>query len=222
MLFKELKVIFHDVWAAVDPDIFYDLYRPLLSGSWAKPLRLRCEADCPPILARAKGPSAGQSTLFVLVDVALGVRKESDVKLGINEESFSSHATFQSEMLAYMPPAHRALVLSFADAMADAGSLATYLEKDSQPDSSLFSKLVPSRLLAKRELSNKLTGALAAYTELRRFHLSVALRYLRRTATGTGGSSYVTMLQDAHKRTTDATQVAKIQTTELGLNAKEI
>jgi len=203
-LLRDFKSIFHDVWAAVDADVFYDVHRPLLSGSWERPLRLCGDADCPPILARAKGPSAGQSSIFMLIDVALGVRRAADAKLGVDAASASAHATFQSEMLAYMPAPHRELVAAFADATAKSGSLVAYVANKVDPRFRRLHSVFGGSQIDKCELSTALTKALEAYGDLRRFHLSVATRYLRRTSVGTGGSDFVPMLKDALRRTVDA------------------
>ncbi|KAH8049070.1 patatin-like phospholipase [Aureococcus anophagefferens] len=104
--------IFEEVHASVDKALFYDRYRPLLSGSWDAPLA--CEAEDGSVFhVRSKGPSAGQSTIFLLLDIALGVARDD-----------SEHGAFQRDMLAYMPPAHRALVDDYADRFAAAGPLA--------------------------------------------------------------------------------------------------
>ena len=52
-------------------------------------------------ITRPKGPSAGQSTMFVLLDMFLG----------INHLAIASE--FQTEMLIYMPRQHREMVKQF-------------------------------------------------------------------------------------------------------------
>ena len=52
-------------------------------------------------ITRPKGPSAGQSTMFVLLDMFLGISH-----LAIASE-------FQTEMLLYMPRQHREMVIQF-------------------------------------------------------------------------------------------------------------
>ena len=68
------------------------------------------------LLVKAKGPSAGQSTMFVVFDRFLGVHHGNRTSAG----------QFQDEMLAYMPPKH-------AQFARDLGSL---LFKDGLPTSS--------------------------------------------------------------------------------------
>jgi len=80
--------------------------RPLLSGFF--PLGIHFEGtqdierpknwvSCP------KGPSAGQSTMFVLLDNLLGI-----------DHSIVAQ-DFQDEMLCYMPRQHREMVLTFKE-----------------------------------------------------------------------------------------------------------
>ncbi|KAH8093580.1 patatin-like phospholipase [Aureococcus anophagefferens] len=105
--------IFEEVHASVDKAVFYDRYRPLLSGSWDAPLA--CEAlDGSVFHVRSKGPSAGQSTIFLLLDIALGVARDD-----------SEHGAFQRDMLAYMPPAHRAASTSASRATTCAADKGT-------------------------------------------------------------------------------------------------
>ena len=52
-------------------------------------------------ITRPKGPSAGQSTMFVLLDLFLG----------IDHSPIASE--FQTEMLIYMPRQHREMVKQF-------------------------------------------------------------------------------------------------------------
>ena len=161
--------IFEEVHASVDKAVFYDRYRPLLSGSWDAPLA--CEAEDGSVFhVRSKGPSAGQSTIFLLLDIALGVARDD-----------SEHGAFQRDMLAYMPPAHRALVDDYADRFAAAGPLAN--------------------LCRRGVLRRDRDACVATLAKLRSFHLGVASDYLRRADKGTGASDFRSMLRDGIART---------------------
>ncbi|KAH8065234.1 high-affinity nickel-transport protein [Aureococcus anophagefferens] len=133
--------IFEEVHASVDKALFYDRYRPLLSGSWDAPLA--CEAEGGPCFTSGQGPSAGQSTIFLLLDIALGVARDD-----------SEHGAFQRDMLAYMPPAHRALVDDYADRFGGAGPLAN--------------------LCRRGVLRRDRDARVATLAKLRSFHLGVA------------------------------------------------
>ena len=86
---REFKAIFARVSRGVDRAVFYDVYRPLLSGSWDTPLKYEGPDGAVLEIPRARGPSAGQTTLFVLIDLALGVRDgaQRGTPLGIDVRS---------------------------------------------------------------------------------------------------------------------------------------
>uniref|UniRef100_A0A7S3JWH7 Uncharacterized protein n=1 Tax=Aureoumbra lagunensis TaxID=44058 RepID=A0A7S3JWH7_9STRA len=169
------REIFANEYSHIDPDIFYYLYRPLLAGTTAEdPMRLRL-SDGSLLSVHAKGPSAGQSTLFLLLDACL---LDNYSKQGAED---SLHHTFQREMLAYMPPAHRALVLDFCPRIQQAIQRCAHLSISVRN----------ARLEARQRLA-----------DFRRFHLTIATRFLRTrgASTGTGGSDFVPMLKDAIQR----------------------
>jgi len=176
-MLDDFLVIFRTVHADVDPVEFYEGYRPLLSGSWDAPLRLQ-NADGGVEEVRAKGPSAGQSTIFLVLDLALGVRPPA------LDGGGSAHAAFQADMLNYMPPPHRALVRDYADRVTAAGPIAGACKR--------------------RVLRRDLDAALASLQALRKFHIDVAASYLRKTGTGTGASDFRSMLADGIARTAAA------------------
>ena len=186
---RDTRRIFDEVWQTVDAAVFYEVYRPLLSGSWDAPLSM-VTADGTSTPARSKGPSAGQSTVFLLLDLALGIRNAA-----LDGPDDSPHSSFQVEMLAYMPAPHRVCARVFADALADVGSLAEYVAVRQKK------KTGPRSYLMGRRLRRALDDALESYAQFRKFHLVVATRYLKRTTTGTGGSDFPAMLRDGIERT---------------------
>lgn len=107
---------------------------------------------------RAKGPSAGQSTMIMMLDLALDIKHPNRKPEGAG--------SFQEEMLTYMPGAHRLLVSHFRDGLKRCGSIREYVKN-------------------KGDGSPKLTAAfdeaVAAMEALRHFHLGVATKYLVRT-----------------------------------------
>ena len=96
--------VFSRVAEYVDPVIFYHVQRPLLSGFYPDEIMFEGTEDIerpPGWITRPKGPSAGQSTMFVLLDMFLG----------INHLAIASE--FQTEMLIYMPRQHREMIKQF-------------------------------------------------------------------------------------------------------------
>ena len=90
-LLDKFVVLFEQVYSLVDIEVFYQVYRPYLSGWESQGLWLEGVAPHPPPSAlvtaapvsvgregrsftNAKGPSAGQSAMFFLFDAMLGVR----------------------------------------------------------------------------------------------------------------------------------------------------
>ena len=167
----DMRKLFEDVWRSVDPDTFFYVLRPLLSGSTPdNPLRLQL-ADGSVRQVTAAGPSGSQSTIFLLLD-ALLLDDDDDRR---------PHVAFQRAMLAHMPLAHRALAVNFER------------------------RLGASALKTRRgRVGRAVRRARVAYAAFRRFHFAVAVRYLRCTAAGTGGSEFRAMLQDGIARTTTA------------------
>lgn len=136
------------------------------------------------VVVRAKGPSAGQSTIIALLDMVLGVHHGEQVESG----------QFQKEMISvYMPPPHRALMLDTREALNTAvcrgqpvPTIRAYVD--------LFA---PS-------LRTPFNEAVDAMSALRRFHLDVAMRYLVRTKKGTGTSTFRSLLAETLDDTTNA------------------
>ena len=82
------------------------MQRPLLSGFYPDEIIFEGTEDIerpPGWITSPKGPSAGQSTMFVLLDMLLG----------INHLAIASE--FQTEMLLYMPRQHREMVIQCKD-----------------------------------------------------------------------------------------------------------
>eukprot|EP00933_Yihiella_yeosuensis_P018978 TRINITY_DN15447_c0_g1_i1.p1 TRINITY_DN15447_c0_g1~~TRINITY_DN15447_c0_g1_i1.p1 ORF type:complete len:488 (-),score=70.60 TRINITY_DN15447_c0_g1_i1:58-1521(-) len=188
------REIFGDIVRGVDVDVFYDVYRPLLGGFY--PDGILMEADDPKLLDGipclslvkeenqqvmkncAKGPSAGQSTVILMIDTLLGVSHE---KTG---------SEFQDEMLTYMPAPHRQMVLDFREKWRNTEPLPKFAARckaNGDPDGLLVAQAFDSCVCAVRDL--------------RRSHLNTVSRYLTRTSTGTGSSTWRLMLQAMLDRT---------------------
>jgi len=181
----QCKALFKTVGTRVDRAVFYHVQRPLLGGFYPDGVTLAGAADItlPTDWIRApKGPSAGQSTMFILIDGLLGV------------EHAVGAADFQTEMLSYMPPKHRAMVLAFRDEMLDGGrnSARARIERLDAAAEDGDAAAVESG----RALREGFTACTAALASLRRFHLGVATRYLTKTKTGTGSSTFRTLLKE--------------------------
>jgi indoleamine 2,3-dioxygenase len=100
----QCKALFKTVGARVDREVFYHVLRPLFGGFYPTAATLEGTATIArpdSWIAAPKGPSAGQSTMFVLIDSLLGVAHRPGA------------ASFQDEMLQYMPPRHAQLARDF-------------------------------------------------------------------------------------------------------------
>jgi len=186
----KFRSIFASCIKNVDRDIFYDVYRPLLGGFYPDGLVLEgidkqlADAsnnmliDVQPeganaVRVKPKGPSAGQSAMVMLFDIFLGV---DHAKAG---------SEFQKEMLGYMPEAHRRMVMDYKKKWDIVMPVRKYISLAGRP----------------RRLVNAYEGCVSALAEFRRFHFATVTRYLSRTSTGTGASSWSIMLKEMVKST---------------------
>ena len=99
---------FSSVGKNVDPNVFYHVQRPLLAGFYPNEIILEGteEIKVPSNwIFIPKGPSAGQSTIFLLLDSFLGIDHGKVAK------------EFQEEMIHYMPYRHKHMVLKFKEKM---------------------------------------------------------------------------------------------------------
>ena len=102
------RKVFSSVGKNVDANIFYHVQRPLLAGFYPNEITLEGTEDIKlpsNWISIPKGPSAGQSTIFLLLDSFLGIDHGK-----IAEE-------FQEEMIHYMPRRHKHMVLKFQEKM---------------------------------------------------------------------------------------------------------
>ena len=114
------------------------------------------------------GPSAGQTAIIILLDMALGV--VHGPKLG----------GFQREMRQYMPAEARQLLQAFEEDVRECGSLRSAAESSSATES-----LVCAHAAAVKSL-----GAMRAA------HFAIATHFLKRSLKGTGGSDFRAMLSE--------------------------
>ena len=171
---RRVRQLLEDIPAGVDPDEFYDIYRPLLGGWAGRGLILKGATAADDKLVECKGPSAGQTAALILLDLVLGVRHRHET------------AGFQQEMRhEYLPGPHAQLLEDMESLLAQHGSAR---DAASLPEA-------PEALRAAH------TEALEALAGMRACHLGIASRYLRRTGTGTGGSDFRSMLGEAVKST---------------------
>lgn len=81
-ILKDFRKIFRQVIALVDKDGFFDIYRPLLSGFYPHGIQFEGvytnEGESKSFVNYAKGPSAGQSAMIVLFDLALGISHQQE------------------------------------------------------------------------------------------------------------------------------------------------
>ena len=209
--------LFNNIPKLVDIRIFRDVYRHLLNGFYPDGIILRLDAEnqvgIHDIVATPKGPSAGQSAIFIIFDLLLGVRH---ARSGEREEPSDNTVmrAFQSEMREYMPYKHRLLIQHFETALSAAG----YCSVGHYISSGNGGKLT-------YELSDAFDGAATALRDLRQEHLRVVCAFLSSTNTGTGASAYRSLLQESLDNTTATVEeqsqhAAKIMT-ERGKRRKE-
>eukprot|EP00927_Polykrikos_kofoidii_P042863 TRINITY_DN36911_c0_g1_i1.p1 TRINITY_DN36911_c0_g1~~TRINITY_DN36911_c0_g1_i1.p1 ORF type:complete len:499 (+),score=71.37 TRINITY_DN36911_c0_g1_i1:62-1558(+) len=204
-VFVRFRELFSHVYSLVDRRIFYDVYRPLLSGYFPDGVQLAgldaeiVRQDCAEqielglisvdsndgkVRSLGKGPSAGQSTMIVLFDLFLGV----------TECHTNGVSLFQHEMLGYMPAAHRMMVQDFAEKIKKVGSVRTYIEGRS------------GRSRALDEVKQAHAAALTALKQFRSFHLGAATSYLVKTDKGTGETDFRSMLRECIEGTKRAAE----------------
>lgn len=188
-------------------------YRPFLGGFYPDGITMTDAGEGgEDVVEVAKGPSAGQSVIFFVLDAFLGVGHAR----GGHSESF------QTEMLEYIPPQHKAMVLDLraalasstpkqgegagAEAGAGAGAGAGGGSGSGSGDVAGMVLRAEGKVAEYVRGCPGQSGALlrAGYTRavtalvaLRKFHMAVATSYLVRTNTGTGASSFRVLLKDA-------------------------
>ena len=123
-------------------------------------------------VAKAKGPSAGQSTMILLFDLMLGIQHEGE------------GSEFQGEMLDYMPCEHRQMAIDFKERISRSGSVRNYV-----------SFRISSKNVEDIELKNAYNDCINSVSAFRSFHLNTVSSYLERTKKGTGESSFKFMLK---------------------------
>eukprot|EP00947_MAST-08B_sp_MAST-8B-sp1_P006080 g6080.t1 len=204
-LLIDYRRIFEKVRKVVDPEEFYNVYRPYLAGFFPRGARLagadggarldlhetiedgHAVGDNPDdIVTRAKGPSAGQSTIVALIDLVCGIEHDPAGEAG----------KFQAEMLGYMPDPHKALVLDTRRGLEECA------------ETPLGCRNIRYYVMRQQpKLQRVYNEAVEALVALRKFHLDQALRYLERTKKGTGASTFRSLLQ----KTIDDTARASIK-----------
>lgn len=176
---KRVREVLERIYDEVGVREFYNVYRPLLGG-WGDGLRLPASSEHGQAATTAVcvGPSAGQSSIFFLVDLALGVSHGPKL------------AGFQAEMRSYVPGAHRRLLEEVEDGLrAAGGSLRTAAEAAG----------------AGSELAAAHAAALDGLAKVRAYHMGVAVHYLKAALRGTGGSDFRSMLQEGVRSTRAST-----------------
>ena len=184
-------------------------YRPFLGGFYPDGITMTGAGEGgEDVVEVAKGPSAGQSVIFFVLDAFLGVGHAR----GGHSESF------QTEMLEYIPPQHKAMVLDLRAALAST----TPKQGDGAGDGAGAGAgagagggsggVAGMVLRAEGKVAEYVRGcpgqsgallragytrAVTALVALRKFHMAVATSYLVRTNTGTGASSFRVLLKDA-------------------------
>lgn len=169
----DVRTIFRDGTKKIDKDVFYHLYRPLLQGYDGSTclcgvMALSTDGNDTPGYVRLKGdgPSGGQSTMFLMLDVALGI------------EHGANTSAFQEKAKAHMPRSHREVLDNFVSRMKACGSLRDYIETSKNTEA----------------LCRAYRTSVDAYASFRSLHLGVATATLKATATGTGGSTFRKLL----------------------------
>lgn len=178
----------------LDKEDFYIKYRPLLAAFWPEEIILRgvgkgdglsvkivqptvpCWDGPQGLEVKAKGPSAGQSTMIVLFDTLLGISHRGEA------------GEFQQEMLGYMPREHRAMAMDFIGNIERSGSVKALIRRGD----------------ARKEVQEAFQDCVKAFSKFRQFHLGVAKNYLSGTTKGTGTSTFAVLLKDIADNTSKA------------------
>ena len=87
------KTMAEETIRLVDPSVFYNVYRPLLTGFFPDAVLFEGVGEI-----SAKGPSAGQSAMFFIFDSLLGVNHNTTTR------------DFQQEMMSFIPREQRVVV----------------------------------------------------------------------------------------------------------------
>lgn len=202
---RRCRTVFSDIPNLVDLHVFYDVYRPLLAGWHPHGLVLEGVAREEKIdddvhqnapqdrtdsfyVTYAKGPSAGQSAFILLFDALLGIQHQGEAR------------AFQTDMLHYLPSAHRDLLLLVQRQLKQSGNVRDALLRHRgrrRPED--------AEDPAWTSFSSNFSACVRALSSLRSFHLHTASRYLKQTDKGTGASSFRSMLSQALKATIDTT-----------------
>ena len=183
---NQFQHFFQKIPGSVDRDVFYDVYRPLLNGFHPEGVRLQVASldktslsvscvknECGSLLNTSKGPSAGQSTVILLLDSFLAVSHTGQ------------GSAFQDEMLMYMPAEHRQMVLDFRIRWQDLEPLPAFIRGRKALGSAWAG-----------DLQRGYDECVDALRALRRMHLSTVTKYLVRTSTGTGATPWRSLLQN--------------------------
>ena len=121
------------------------------------------------MVVNPKGPSAGQSSMILVLDLLLGISHHGNGK------------DFQEEMLWYMPGKHRKFIIDLQEMVANQGSLREFVLKSANNS-------------CHGNMTEAFNSCLKAVCEFRAMHLYVALRYLRRAEKGTGSTTFRDLL----------------------------
>ena len=132
------------------------------------------------IIANPKGPSAGQSTMILLFDLLLGIKRR-----GSGED-------FQDDMANYMPPRHRQMIFDLRNLVQQYGTLRDVIIRW-------------NNLSLRGNLVSTYNECIKAVADFRSLHLGIAVKYLVRTKRGTGASSFRDMLNEMVSSTKQAT-----------------
>jgi len=162
--FKHIRILFKRGKQRIDRTEFYDLYRPLLGG-----YETGVDMQGTTHKMKGNGPSGGQSSMFVMLDCALGIVHKG--------QSLS----FQMEAYKAMPAPHRRFVIDFVSTIReDTGTVRDFILR--KPRGS--------------DCDNAYRRCLEAYEAFRSYHLGMATRYLSSTTKGTGNSTFRSLLKE--------------------------
>jgi len=99
---KEMTQLMQRIPELVDRDDFYHTYRPVLDGFFPSGIILRLDTRNRPnvndIRVSPKGPSAGQSTIFLLFDLILGIKHVNDWATSFHKNNSDTPPWLKQEM----------------------------------------------------------------------------------------------------------------------------
>jgi len=166
--------MFNEGVSKMDGDIFYKTLRPFIGGFSKGVIFQGVGPDGCDIVVNHEGPSGGQQAVFLLLDCVLAVKHSN------------AGRNWQKQVHAQNYKPHGNFVTSVYVAFEGKKTLREWAEEGSKWELAAYRK------------------AVATLLELRKVHVGAAIKMLKATSTGTGGSTWTHMLRSINRATGEA------------------